>query len=257
MKGLYVYGIIHHQDAEILPKIYGVDFASPVYTIPFQKLEAVVGDINNKKINPIALKKRMGEDDEWLKKNVILHHKVIDILHKNHPIVPLKFGTIFKSNKNLEEELSKIHKKLDNLLFKLTDKHEWSLKVFLDKEKIISKLILRNPTHKKRKAPSDIAWYKEKKEEQQVKENLGHSINDILEKIVLRLKKITKDIALLDSMRHSETGKKQLIFNGALLLSEKSLSHLKREIKKISQKYKDLGIRLDINGPWPPYNFVN
>ncbi len=53
------------------------------------------------------------------------------------------------------------------------------------------------------------------------------------------------------------TGKnKEMILNTAFLIEKEKVAHFCKQVKKIIEKYKSMGIEIELSGPWPPYSFT-
>jgi len=82
MVGKYIYGIIGETEVRRFD-FRGVGDAE-VYTIPYQKLAAIVSDTDLQEIDPT-------------RKNVLAHTTVQDSLLKEYDLPPMGFGMIAKS----------------------------------------------------------------------------------------------------------------------------------------------------------------
>jgi predicted ATPase len=84
--------------------------------------------------------KKAKEDLSWIKEKALAHEKVIEQAMRQNgnvlSVIPMKFGTIFKDEKGLEEVLDKDYFKIEKNLERIRGKQEWSVKVYLmDREK--------------------------------------------------------------------------------------------------------------------------
>ena len=68
-------------------------------------------------------------------KNIRRHHDVIAEAYKHSAVIPMKFGTIFKT-KRIWKMLKNIMESLKELLAQLADKQEWGMKIYLEHEKV-------------------------------------------------------------------------------------------------------------------------
>jgi hypothetical protein len=48
-----------------------------------------------------------------------------------------------------------------------------------------------------------------------------------------------------------------MILNGAYLVETKRTEGLRRLLSELEDRHRALGARLELTGPWPPYNFVS
>jgi hypothetical protein len=48
-----------------------------------------------------------------------------------------------------------------------------------------------------------------------------------------------------------------MLLNGAYLVEVERTEGLRRLLSELEDRHHDLGARLELTGPWPPYNFVS
>jgi hypothetical protein len=78
------------------------------------------------------------EDLEWLTPRVIAHQHAIDHLGALGPLYPARFATLFSSLEALRESVSVWHSALQLFFERVSDKEEWSCKIYLSKTEIAS-----------------------------------------------------------------------------------------------------------------------
>lgn len=253
MKGLYVYGMIEERKIKREERLQGVDFASPPTFFSWKDLEVIVSDIDDSGLEHGSLAEKMRSDTEWLKTNIILHHEVVSMVCRDHTVVPLKFGTIFSDRKSLTEELEKNYRSVKTALKEIGQKEEWALKVYVNKEEFVEKVRRKKRTEK---MASD--WYRERKEEEQLKEKLSKRLDALLSEIVERFRKISVKMITQDlpSIGEPVDPLRTIVLYGALLVPRERSHILKKETEKLDKRYQKAGLRLEMVGPWPPYSFV-
>ena len=166
MKGFYVYCIRKTDEKKI--KIKGIEFGGKISAIPFKDIEAVVSDVDLSRFNEKKIEDKLQKDQKWTEKNIRHHHNVIAEVYKTSTVIPMKFGTIFKTRKSLEAMLKKHYIKFKRLLVGLSGKQEWGVKIYLEYENFVEFLKKENEEVKKmeerKSAMSEGAqWYVDKK----------------------------------------------------------------------------------------------
>jgi hypothetical protein len=48
-----------------------------------------------------------------------------------------------------------------------------------------------------------------------------------------------------------------MVLNGVYLVREPKLDEFRNCFDALNQRYASTGLRLELTGPWPPYNFVS
>jgi len=257
MKALYLYAITK-QAAQITLPSQGIEFGNVPEKIAFQDLIAIVSAIDITKMNKKEIEERLKTDLAWTKKNVYLHHQVIQEIGENHPVIPMKFATILKE-KDLHRILEDNYGKFKNLLQKLADKEEWGLKVYLDYEKTKDKFLTKDLADDK--VPSGHDWYWEKKKEEsasrRVEERLEKTLEKTINETVFDLENMAVKVSYSDPLPQALTGREEImVLNGSFLLDKQKVPKFQKLAKKIDSKIKKNGFIVEISGPWPPYNFV-
>lgn len=147
-KGFYLYCIRAKNDCKFSMEGIG---GGEIFAIPYQDLEAVVSEVSLKEFSSEEIQKKAQEDLGWIKGKASLHEKAIEgameMLSLPFPlgddplqnkglktVIPMKFGTIFKTKDSLEDTLKKHYDQFKESLEKLKGKQEWSVKVYLNRK---------------------------------------------------------------------------------------------------------------------------
>ncbi len=264
MKGFYVY-CIRPKLANTLPaKAKGIEFGGKISVIFFKDIEAVVSDIDLFQFNEKKIEDKLQEDIKWAERNAQCHHGIVAEAYKIEMVIPMKFGTIFKTKKSLEAMLKKHYRKFKRLLVGLTGQQEWGVKIYLEYEKFVEFLKKENEEVKKleesKSAMSEGAqWYTDKKIDKLISEESEEEIEKQLQRIVKRLEDCCEQIAFCDLLpKEATTGmNKDNIFNAACLINNDKIDDFKKMLYEMQKECEQIGAALIATGPWPPYNFVD
>src|SRR3954469_3925348 len=126
-RGKYVYCII--QASEPLrfgPLGIGLDPAE-VHTVNYRDIAAVVSD------TPI-------EVHDPTRENVLAHERVNETVMRKHTVIPMSFGTVFKTRDDIVELLRSAYEAFHDVLDKMQDKLEFGLKILWDREVMIREI---------------------------------------------------------------------------------------------------------------------
>ncbi len=115
MQGSYVYGIIIGGGDTVLG-VRGLAGKSPVYSIAYEGLSAVVSDYAGGDFNSMC--------KEELVCCLMTHQVVLEQLTKKHPVLPMKFGTVLTSADEVGELLAQGQSQFFLTLLWLQDKVE-------------------------------------------------------------------------------------------------------------------------------------
>lgn len=267
MKGFYIYCIREKRNSKF--PLRGIDDGE-VFVIQYLDLEAVVSEVFVEKFNSEEIQRKAKEDLEWIKKNAEIHEEIIEEAMNfrgeksltKMPVIPMKFGAIFKTKKKLKNVLKKCYEQFKKTLKNLRGKQEWGVKAYLDKkllDKEAKKASLAIKLKEKEIAsmPEGIAYFAQKQIDDIVSEEADEILQSYIGDIFETLKKYAEGGIKSRILDKELTGKSlPMILNAAFLVTEKKLRDFEKEINKLNKKYKPKGFTFEYSGPWPPYNFV-
>src|SRR5687768_5373312 len=125
-EGKYVYCIIRNDRSREFGEI-GIGGGARVYTVNHGDLAAVVSD------TPIVIY-------DPTRENVLAHEFVNETVMREFTLIPMSFGTVFRSEEDVSELLRSTYRAFTDVLDKMQDKIEFGLKVLWDRDKVIADL---------------------------------------------------------------------------------------------------------------------
>src|SRR5258708_1808633 len=239
-RGRYVYCIIRASQAMKFGAI-GMDEQWPdVYTINFKDMAAVISDI------PLA-------PLDSTRENVLAHERVNETVMRDHTVIPMSFGTIFKTREDIVELLRSAYDAFADVLSKMQDKLEFGLKVLWDRDEIVRAI---------EQEDEDIHRLKTEISSQKgstyfARMQYGRLIDGALqqrsERYVAEFLQRLRDVSVASRVNRAIGDK--MIMNAAFLVQRDQEPAFDRRIKEIASTFDKLTFKY--TGPWPPYNFVN
>src|SRR5688500_11286623 len=239
-QGQYVYCIIQSESPLTFgPLGIGHDPAE-VHTVHFKNLAAVVS------ATPMVV-------HDPTRENVLAHQRVNETVMLQHTVLPMSFGTVFKTTNDIVELLRSAYDAFTDVLQKMRDKVEFGLKVLWDRDQIIREIEQQD---------EDIRRLKDEISTQKVstyfaRMQYGRMIDAALQ---VRSEQYVDDI--FRSMRYVAVASRsnkpigdRMIMNAAFLVSRDREQAFDARVKEIGQRHDKLTFKY--TGPWPPYNFVN
>ena len=239
--GKYVYCIIRSDRQREFGTI-GIGGGQQVYTVAFNDLAAVVSD------TPIVIY-------DPTRENVLAHEFVNETVMKEHTVIPMSFGTVFRSEEDVTELLRSTYQAFSDVLDKMKDKIEFGLKVLWDREKVIANIERENDEIRRLK--DEISRHTASST-YFARMQLGRLIDGALEDMSTRYIADVHD-ALKASAVASRSSKPigdRMILNAAFLVDRAMEAAFDERVRELSRKYEEL-LTFKYTGPWPPYNFVN
>ena len=126
--GRYVYGIVRSKGAMNFGSIGIGGAGEQVYTVNYLDIAAVVSKTGVAIYDPT-------------RENALAHEHVIETVMKNHTIIPMSFGTVFRTDDDIREVLKGIYSSVKDVLEQMAGKLEFGLKVNWDRDQIIQELM--------------------------------------------------------------------------------------------------------------------
>ena len=240
--GKYVYCIIKTAEAQDFGPIGIGDGGNRVYTVHHRDLAAVVSDTPIRIYDPT-------------RENVLAHELVNETVMRDFTVIPMSFGTIFRTREDINELLRSTYRAFDDVLDKMRDKIEFGLKVLWDRERVMGRLEAEDEEIHRLKgeitgnAQSSTYF---------ARMQLGRLIEAGLEATaggyVMDVHESLKPVAV--ASRSNKPIGDRMIMNAAYLVDRSREHEFDEAVKALSRKYEDM-LSFKYTGPWPPYNFVN
>jgi Gas vesicle synthesis protein GvpL/GvpF len=93
--------------------------------------------------------------------------------------------------------------------------------------------------------------------EREVREAADRLAVTVAEEVHARLQDWASDAVLSPPQNRDLSGHEgEMLLNGAYLVETPKVGRLRELVGELQERHRALGIRLELTGPWPPYNFV-
>ena len=264
MNGLYLYCIREKAHQRFTTK--GIEGKGKVFILPYQDLEAVVSEVPLEEFDSEEIKHKAQDDLNWIKEKSQLHEAVVEDAMRGNgntsAVIPMTFGTIFKSREKIQQTIEEHYSEFENLLTVLQGRQEWGVKVYLANRKALEEIIKNNDNVKATQEkiavmPKGMAYFFEKQLEEQISSEISREIEIYTQEIFLALKKHAETGIKGKILGRELTGKcEPMVLNAIYLIQIKNIQDFKNEIDRLSREMGAKGFQLEYSGPWPPYNFT-
>jgi hypothetical protein len=241
-EGKYVYCIIKCEEDREFGSIGIGGEANEVYTVHYKDLAAVVSDTPIRIYDPT-------------RENVLAHELVNETVMREYTVIPMSFGTIFRTKEDIMELLKSTYRAFDDVLEKMRNKIEFGLKVLWDRDRVVTRLEEEDEEihHLKQEITGN-----EQSSTYFARMQLGRLVESALEEAannyVLDIHQSLKPFAI--ASRSNKPIGDRMILNGAYLVERSREQEFDEAVKELSRKYEEV-LSFKYTGPWPPYNFVN
>jgi hypothetical protein len=238
--GKYVYCIIRSRQPLRFGRIGIGSQPSEVHTIGHRDLAAVVSDTPLEVYDPT-------------RENVLAHERVNEAVMRDHTVIPMSFGTVFKTAQDIEELLRSAYEAFRDVLIKMESKVEFGLKVLWEPNEIIRRI--EKQDENLRRLSQEIS--DRRGSTYFARMQYGRLVDNLLQErsalLVAEIFAALRPVAIA-SRSNKPIGDK-MILNAAFLVDRRGEPEFDARVKEIGERHPELQIRY--TGPWPPYNFVN
>jgi hypothetical protein len=242
VEGRYVYGIIQGGQPATFGKTGIGGAGESVYTVHHGDVAAVVSKTSVFIFDPT-------------RENALAHEHVIETVMKTHTIIPMSFGTVFRTDQDIKEVLKSIYPSLKDVLKQMSGKLEFGLKVTWDRDRVIEELKRdHEEIHRFHieltKKHLQSTYFARMQLGRMIDKALAERSADYVREIYDALRSIC-----VASRDNKPIGDK-MIMNAAFLIERNREADFDNAVNKVAQKFSDR-LNFKYTGPWPPYNFVN
>jgi hypothetical protein len=213
---------------------------SDVHTVHYRDIAAVVSN------TPIVVQ-------DPTRENVLAHQRVNETVMQKHTVIPMSFGTVFKTHDDIIELLRSAYEAFSDVLNKMQEKFEFGLKVLWDRDQIIREI--EDEDEDIRRLKGEIS--SQKGSTYFARMQYGRLIDAALqarsERYVAEIFNALRGVSV--ASRSNKPIGDRMIMNAAFLVSRDREQAFDARVKEIGQQFDKLTFKY--TGPWPPYNFVN
>src|SRR5947209_7308120 len=241
-EGRYVYGVIEAREPINFGKVGIGGMGETVYTVHHGDVAAVVSK------TPVFI-------FDPTRENALAHEHVIETVMKTNTIIPMSFGTVFRTDDDIREVLKSIHSSLKGVLKQMAGKVEFGLKVTWDRDRVVEELKRENEEihrfqHELTRKHLQSTYFARMQLGRMIDKALGERAAEVVREIYDGLR------AVCVASRDNKVIGDKMIMNAAFLIQKDKESEFDAAVNAVAQKFGDR-LNFKYTGPWPPYNFVN
>ena len=239
-KGRYVYCIVRADQALAFGAIGIGEEPAPVYSVRCDDLAAIVSDTPLGVLDPT-------------RDNVLAHQRVNETVMREHTVLPMSFGTMFKTSDDVTAFLRSAYRAFSDVLDKMENKLEFGLKVLWDREAVIREI--EEEDEDIRRLKNEIAAQKGSTyfARMQYGRLIDAGLQGKSERYVSEIFHRLRDVSV--AARANKPIGDRMILNAAFLVSRDAEERFDARVKALGAHHDKLTFKY--TGPWPPYNFVN
>ena len=252
---------------------HGVNGKGGVFVCDFEGVEAIIGKINTDDFAEIQ--KKAQEDIQWIREKAVAHEMVIEeamglsrskrdkMTNNLSPVIPVKFGVIFDTEKRLAEVISEQSAAINATFDRIRTKQEWSVKLFLKDTQKFRDQVRKESEQLSEKSktfaalPAGRAYFMEEELNEELERECSRMLDEEAVNAFEELKPFAAEATLVKILDSKLTGRSErMILNSAYLVANDHLPEFEKNVSKMCEKMAERGFLLEQGGPWPPYHFT-
>jgi hypothetical protein len=239
----------------------------PAAIEPDAKLELVVEDTLATVVSEVPLEDYGEEgllarlaDPAWTAVRAVRHEQVVEHFSSRASVIPLRFGAIYFTRHGVGQMLSEKAGELKSIIERLRGRQEWGITVCCNQDellKVIDTLSarLRELIVRSKSAQPGEAYLLRKKIDALKADEARSEIKRVVAEIERALAGRSEQAATLRVMRDEATEHGRIVGKLAFLVEGDRFDDFHKEAERLAQEHAGYGFKLEMTGPWPPYNF--
>ena len=260
----YVYCIAESASAAQLPADSlpaAIEDDAKLEWISVNTLAALVSQVPRETYNEESLAEHL-TDATWTAIRAMRHETVAEYVAKRASVIPLRFGTIYLERSGIEHMLTDKSRELEEIIEHLRGREEWGVNVYCDRAVLLSSItsvspVLRDLAERATQAPPGQSYLMQKKIDALRVDEARAAVNRIVDQIEANLKEQTDDARRVRILKVETTEHGELKAKFAFLVKRSAFEEFRDAAERLAQEHQPAGVRLELTGPWPVYNFVN
>lgn len=231
--------------------------------VSWRDLNALVNLVPSDTYSSEALA-RLLRNPKWLFPRAARHDAAIRRVMEAHPVLPARFGTVFRSPASLTEALRSWYRRIHRYLDEVGHAEEWGLKVYAG---VGAGGPAGDPSPAEPSEPPrggdgppgsgggrDYLLEKRRRRDasRRAERRLAALAEGIFEEAGARSQRARRNPVF-----GTEGGdpRGRMILNAAFLVRRGDVPGFRRRLAGLARAHEVEGLRLEESGPWPPYNF--
>jgi hypothetical protein len=189
-------------------------------------------------------------DLDWVARAAVAHESVVESFIAASAVLPMKLFTIFTSDDRALEHVRRDASRVDALLRRVANHHEWGVRVVLDRARAAVPGARRD-----RPIVSGKGYLAQKKSQRDAAAELARHARDTVADLYDRLAK-QSGLARRRTASELPVQGGPLVLDAAFLVPTRHTARFRSLAAREARALARRGYWLTLTGPWPPYNFI-
>jgi len=257
-EALYLF-CIAREGLMLEPAMAGLDDGSPLLQENFANITAVYCTVPLDDFSGPSAASRL-ENLAWIAPRALRHGEVIARVMVSSPVLPARFGTLFRSIQSIRHLLESNLTEIDRYLERVAGKDEWAVKGLMSRTKLRDRLCSEKIAAQqdlRASVPPGLRYFKERQLLASVDRDIGGWLKEVCRRVANLLTERSQDWHKREIvLRTGEESEEETFVNWAFLVERGRLGDFQSRLTAMNTEYDAFGVRFDLSGPWPPYSFA-
>jgi hypothetical protein len=261
-KAYYVYCIAESVAAEQLDAAsfpVAIEDDAKLEWVAANDLAALTSTVPLDSYSEDALAEHLG-DATWTAVRAMRHETVVEYVAKRASAVPLRFGTIYLERTGIERMLTEKARELAQIIERLRGREEWGVNVYSDRATLMAGITsvsprLRELAQQAEAASPGQSYLMQKKIDALRVDEARVALNRIVDEIEKALSEQADEGKRQRILKVEATEHGELKAKFAFLVKRAEFEEFRAAAERLAEEYLSAGVRLELTGPWPVYNF--
>ena len=255
---LWVYCVLR-ADGASAPEGDGVA-GSRIEVIADDGLAALFSRVPLEEFGEESLRRNLN-DLGWLERVARAHESVLERALDGATIAPLRLCTIYEGPARVRIMLDAARERFLAVLDALDGREEWGIKLLLDPAQVAAEARRRLPVADQESEVAErgegTGYMLGRRLERKVADTADTLAAEIAHEVHANLRNWAVDAVTRPPQNRDLSGHEgDMVLNAAYLVEAERVDGLRELVTVLESHHRDVGARIELTGPWPPYNFV-
>lgn len=237
----------------------GVDGRDDVAVLPSASLAAVYSPVDLDEFDGEDAEEHLADPD-WVLPRVCRHERVVEAVMQSGPVLPVRFGTVFRSEARLADVLDAREGALLRALDSLDGTQEWAVKGFADAETVRQWLLAADADLVRARdglpESPGARYFAQRRLDGRVEKALARWRRAVADEARRRLEPHVREICPLPVRGREVSGRSDdMVCNLACLVASGRVAAFESAAEALEADRDEQGLAVQVSGPLPPYTF--
>jgi hypothetical protein len=249
----YVYCVVASATKPKIPRaVDGLPGTGPVRLIGVDRgLYLVVADAPLGKYGEERIQRGLSDLD-WVSRAAVAHEAVVESFIDAAAVLPMKLFTMFTTDERAVEHIRAERPRIVSLLKRLSNQHEWGVRVVLDRSRAVK---AHTPRTRAAAPASGLAYLALKKAQRDSARELAERAQETVADLYDRLASKAR-VAKRRGANELPAQGGPLLLDAAFLVPRSRTASFRALAAREAKSLAPHGYDVTLTGPWPPYSFV-